>query len=132
MKATTIEYRPQTASETLNRIVAGGDPWRALGQFVDDWYRTPIEERPHLCEAPLALPPVQHARWAALLAASVEWLCAQDGLRFPDWTASSEYRLTEPWFLYPGWRLRAWQLFETPAPVRMRNIFGGDRILSRV
>jgi hypothetical protein len=36
------------------------------------------------------------------------------------------------WFLYPGWRLRAWQLAETPVPFRMRNIFGGDRILSRV
>jgi hypothetical protein len=54
------------------------------------------------------------------------------GLPFPDWTARGEYRLAEPWFLYPGWRLRAWQLFETPAPFRMRNIFGGDRILDRV
>jgi hypothetical protein len=40
--------------------------------------------------------------------------------------------LPEPWFLYPGWRLRAWQLFETPVAFRVRNIFGGDRILSRV
>ena len=66
------------------------------------------------------------------MAAAVEWLCVEDGLSFPGWTAKSEYRLSEPWFLYPGWRLRAWQLVETPTPFRMRNIFGGDRILARV
>lgn len=43
-----------------------------------------------------------------------------------------EYWLAEPWFLYLGWRLRAWQLAETPVPFRMRNVFGGDRILARV
>jgi len=128
----TTEYRPQSAAETLARIVEGVDPWRAIGQFVDDWRRLPVAQRPLLCEAPLPSPPAEHARWAALLAAAVEWLCAQDGLSFPDWTSRSEYRLAEPWFLYPGWRLRAWQLFETPAPFRMRNIFGGDRILARV
>ena len=128
----TVEYRPQSAADTLDRIVEGIDPWRALGQFVDDWHRTPVEERPLLRQAPLPMPPPQHARWAALMAAAVEWLCARDGLPFPDWTARGEYRLAEPWFLYPGWRLRAWQLFETPAPFRIRNIFGGDRILDRV
>jgi hypothetical protein len=132
LQPTTAEYRPQTAAETLDRIVHGIDPWRAIGQFVDDWQRTPVTQRPSLCEEPLARPPAQHVRWAAFLAAAVEWLSAQDGLSFPSWTGRNEYRLAEPWFLYPGWRLRAWQLFETPVPFRMRNIFGGDRILARV
>ena len=39
--------------------------------------------------------------------------------------------VNEPWFLYPGWRLRAWQLVDTPAAFKSRNIFGGDRILAR-
>lgn len=127
------EYRPQTAAETLGLIASGLDPWLAVGQFVDDWRRAEVGRRPELCREPL---PVVNdgevARWAALLAASVEWLCAQDGLPLPGWTGRPEYRLPEPWFLYPGWRLRAWQLVETPAPFKMRNIFGGDRILSRV
>jgi len=133
-------HQRQTAAETLALIVRGRDPWLALGQFLDDWRGADVALRPDLCREPLpdvaALPDVagdgEHVRWAALLAAAVEWLCRQDGLPFPTWTSRSEYRLPEPWFLYPGWRLRAWQLVETPAPFKMRNIFGGDRILSRV
>ena len=132
MNTTASEYQPQSAAQTLERIIGGTAPWQAVGQFIDDWRRALLAERPALCEEPLPSAPAQHARWAALLAATVESLCAQDGLTFPSWTSRSEYRLPEPWFLYPGWRLRAWQLFETPVPFRMRNIFGGDRILSRV
>lgn len=126
------EYEPQTARQTLELIMRGQEPWLALGQFVDDWRRTPVAGRAALCEEPLPISPPDVQRWATLIAASVEWLCASDDLNFPAWTSRAEYRLAEPWFLYPGWRLRAWQLAETPVPFRMRNIFGGDRILSRV
>jgi hypothetical protein len=127
----TAEYRPQTAAETLKRIDDGTDPWLALGDFLDDWRRTPGKERLGLVAAPLPTASEPNTRWAALIAAAVEWLCAQEGLEFPSWTGKPEYRLSEPWFLYPGWRLRAWQLFETPVAFRARNIFGGDRILNR-
>ena len=126
------EYRAQTVDETLRFIADGVDPWLALGQFQDDWRRTEVSRRPDLVREPLPDVSGECLRWAALLAAAVEYLCAQDGLTFPSWTSRPEYRLAEPWFLYPGWRLRAWQLVETPVPFRMRNIFGGDRILSRV
>lgn len=127
----TPEYRPQTAAESLRLIVEGVDPWVAVGQFLDDWRRTDPLERPQLAIEPLPEVGPQHLRWAALLAAAVEVLCAEDGASFPGWTGRAEYRLPEPWFLYPGWRLRAWQLIETPTPFRARNIFGGDRILAR-
>ena len=132
MKKTTVEYRPQSAAATVELIARGVGPWQAIGQFVDDWRRTPLDLRPSLCAEPLPSLTSEDARWEAFMAAAVEWLCAQDGLPFPGWTSKSEYRLSEPWFLYPGWRLRAWQLVETPTPFRMRNIFGGDRILARV
>ena len=128
----TPEYRAQTATETLGFIVNGVDPWLAIGQFQDDWRRTAVSRRGELCREPLPAVAGEHLRWAAFLAAAVEYLCWQDELPFPTWTSRPEYRLAEPWFLYPGWRLRAWQLFETPVPFKMRNIFGGDRILSRV
>jgi hypothetical protein len=129
---TIHEYRPQTAAETVGLVAGGTDPWLAIGQFLDDWRRTPAPQRPPLIsEAPPAVGG-EHLRWAALMAAAVEWLCAADGLPFPSWTSRPDYRLPEPWFLYPGWRLRAWQLVDTPAPFKARNIFGGDRILSRV
>ena len=128
----TPEYRAQTAAETLRLIADGVDPWLALGQFQDDWRRTETSRRVDLVREPVPDVPGEYLRWAALLAAAVEYLCAQDGAPFPSWTGRSEYRLPAPWFLYPGWRLRAWQLVETPVPFRLRNIFGGDRILSRV
>jgi hypothetical protein len=132
MEGTMTEYRPQTAAETLRLIQDTEDPWVPFCQFLDDWRRLDVGERSALCaDAPPAVDG-EHVRWAALLAASVEALCAADRLPFPTWTGRPEYRLKEPWFLYPGWRLRAWQLATTPAPFKMRNIFGGDRILSRV
>jgi len=126
------EYQPQTAAATLRLIASGVDPWLALGQFLDDWRRTDAAQRPALAAEPLPDVPDQQLRWAALLAAAVEWLRARDGSPFPSWTIRAECRPSEPWFLYSGWRLRAWQLAETPVVFRMRNIFGGDRILDRV
>ncbi len=127
-----MDYEPQTAAATLRLIVDGVDPWLAVGQFLDDWRRTDPAQRPRLATEPPPAVSEQHLRWAALLAAAGEWLSIQDGLPPPPWTRRSEYRLPEPWFLYPGWRLRAWQLVETPVAFRIRNIFGGDRILARV
>ena len=126
------EYQPQTAAATLGLISLGTDPWLAVGQFLDDWRRTDPAERPRLVDEAPASATGPDVHWAALLAAAVEWLCAQEGLPFPPWTSRPEYRLSEPWFLYPGLRLRAWQLADTPVAFRMRNIFGGDRILDRV
>ncbi|MBI2939486.1 MAG: hypothetical protein HYY04_03530 [Chloroflexi bacterium] len=128
----TREYRPQTAAETTQLIADGTDPWLAIGQFLDDWRRLAPSQRSPLVDEPIPAVSGEAVRWAALLAAAVDWLCVQDGLPVPSWTSRREYRLARPWFLYPGWRLRAWQLAETPTPFRMRNIFGGDRILERV
>jgi hypothetical protein len=128
-----MEYRPQSALETVHLIVGGKDPWLAFGQFLDNWRRTTgTSERAALvAEAPPAVL-AEYVRWTALVAAAVDLLCAQENLAPPPWVQRPEYRLPEPWFLYPGWRLRAWQLVETPVAFRSRNIFGGDRILSRV
>ncbi len=126
------ECPAQTATDTLRIIASGQDPWLALGQFVDDWRATDPAQRLPLVRQPLPDVSPEYLRWAALLAAAVDWLCAQEQIPAPSWTSRPEYRLQEPWFPYPGWRLRAWQLAETPVPFRMRNIFGGDRILERV
>src|SRR5690242_15347328 len=52
--AMTRQYRSQTAAETFDRIRAGTTPWVAMGDFLDDWRRLPVAERPPLVAAPLA------------------------------------------------------------------------------
>lgn len=132
MKRTEDRYQPQTAAVTLQLIASNEDPWLALGQFLDDWRRTDCSQRLELVSEPLPDVALEYHRWAALLTAMVDYLCAQEQLPVPAWTRNPKYRLKEPWFLYPGWKLRAWQLADTPTPFRMRNVFGGDRILARV
>ena len=135
MIAPKRQWQAQTIAETFKRIcdMDGNSSWVAIGDFLDDWRRTPVKHRHELVSDPIATtsaPDLQ--KWAAFCAAMVEWLCWQDGLAFPGWTNQDTYNLQEPWFLYKGWRLRAWQLATTPAPFKMRNIFGGDRMLDRV
>ncbi len=129
------KWQAQTIAETFKRIcdMNGTTPWVAIGDFLDDWRRTPVERRSELVFEPMVPAPTPELqKWAAFCAAMVEWLCWQDGLPFQEWTNQDSYNLQEPWFLYKGWRLRAWQLATTPAPFKMRNIFGGDRMLDRV
>lgn len=125
-----------TAAETLDRIRAGTTPWVAIGDFLDDWRRSPPLHRLDLAmDSPEpAEPGGELHRWSALLAAIVDWLCWNEEPRVepPSWVTDPSTRLAKPWFLYSGWQLRAWQLATTPAPFKMRNMFGGDRITARV
>jgi hypothetical protein len=127
-------WRRQTIAETFVRIEkAPKFPWLAIGDFLDDWRQTRRDDRLDLIAEGIRAPEgdQESLRWAAFCAAMVEWLCWQDHLPFPVWTNRLEYRLRDPWFLYPGDPLRAWQLVTTPAPFKMRNIFGGDHMLDR-
>ena len=138
-------WHRQTIAETFDRIVAQPEfPWVAIGDFLDEWRRSEREDRLALVEGTIAsrdtiaqpAATTEEAlffqRWAAFCAATVEWLCWQSELPWPSWTGREEYHLQAPWFLYPGDLLRPWQLVSTPAPFKMRNIFGGDRFLDRV
>ena len=138
-------WHRQTIAETFDRIIAQPEfPWVAIGDFLDEWRRSEREDRLALVEGAIASrdTTTQPAattdetlflqRWAAFCAATVEWLCWQSQLPWPSWTDREEYHLQAPWFLYPGDLLRPWQLVSTPAPFKMRNIFGGDRFLDRV
>lgn len=132
MKSASYRWHRQTIAETFARICNGTTPWVAIGDFLDDWRRSSIGDRLELVETPIASAPTPELLpWAAFCAAMVEWLCWQDDLPIPEWTDQENYRLPEPWFIYEGKRLRAWQLVSTPTPFKMRNIYGGDRMLDR-
>ncbi len=136
MSSAKYRWTRQTITQTLERIrQMPQEPWVALGDFLDDWRRSQLEDRRELVEEPLRLisdDSQEIRQWAAFCAASVEWLCWQDGIPFPVWTSLPTFRLPQPWFLYPGDLLKPWQLATTPTPFRMRNIFGGDHMLDRV
>jgi hypothetical protein len=129
-------WHRQTIAETFEGISKGkgGSPWVPIGDFLDDWRRSDVEDRLELVNMGIASAgdDPELLRWAAFCAGMVEWLCWQDHLAFPEWTSNSAYHLPQPWFLYPGDLLRAWQLASTPTPFKMRNIFTGDQVLSRV
>ncbi|HLB11740.1 MAG TPA: hypothetical protein VJO15_02160, partial [Dehalococcoidia bacterium] len=71
------EYQAQTAADTLRLIAGGADPWLALGQFLDDWNGIDPAQRSTLVSEPLPEVSPEYLRWAALLAAAADWLCAQ-------------------------------------------------------
>ncbi len=108
------EWVPQTMAATFARIVADpGAAWLAVGDFLDDYRSLPPDGRAALVAAPIAAP--------------------GDDIPIPRWTGQPLYRLPEPWFVYEGApSLRPWMLATTPTPFRMRKIFTGSEVLSRV
>lgn len=129
-------YLPPSARQTLTRIVDGTAPWVAIGDFVDGWNRSDLRARDEMILEPLSAADSEELlRWAALIASAVDWLAwnaEPERVTPPAWMYGDEYILPPPWFLYPGWRLRMHQLVDTPSPFKRRNIYGGDRTLSRV
>src|SRR5437667_2944986 len=87
-----------TSAESFQRILDGEDPWVAIGDFLDEWYREESKDRVELVADPIASrvsPTV--AQWAAFFSAMVEDLCVQDGLPVPIWTENKCYILDHPW-----------------------------------
>ena len=127
----TTTYRAQTTVDTMSRIAAGVDPWIAYRDFLEDWTYLP-ESRATVIAHPPSFTGEEQRRWASLLAASVEALCAREGLRVPAWTRRRDFRLSEPWYLYEGTgRIRSWLRETTPAAFAARNIWSGNRVLHR-
>ena len=123
-----------TVLESFNRIRKGENPWVAFGDFLDDWRRSDQKDRFELINEPLGkVETTEEKRWAALLAAAVEQLCAQEELNPPAWAKEAEYYLSEPW--YPTVRsenMRKLYHEVTPLIFKQHNVFSGDRILNRV
>jgi hypothetical protein len=128
-----VNWTRQSAESTVRRIEGGTDGWVAVGDFVDDWRRSTPEERAAMIEAEPGSS-TSTRRWVSLVAAAVDYLARTSDPRFdvPAWALSTDTVLDEPWFLLPGVSIRMHQLVDTPAAFKARNIFGGDRILSRV
>ena len=130
---TTSSYRWHTIQETFDQICANQTPWVAIGNFLNDWWFFAVEHRREMIEQPPArATTLETQRWAAFCAAMIEWFCVQDNVLCPNWTKHKRYMLTDPWFFYDDDESRAWLMATTPAPFKMRNIYGGDRMFNHV
>lgn len=133
---TTLQRRPykwHSISESFLGICNGQTPWVAIGNFLNDWWFFAIEHRSEMVEQPLSpATTLETQQWATFCAAMIEYLCQQEGLPFPEWTKQECYFLSNPWFLYERQSKRAWLMATTPAPFKMRNIYGGDRMFNHV
>lgn len=107
-------------------LAEGPDSWVGpLFDFVDAFRRGPAF---HMVEAAPA--PDTDARLAALAAAVVETLCAEQGVPVPWWCAGAA-SLPRPWFVSEMASLMASALVESPVPFRRRNIFVLGNFLDR-
>lgn len=115
-----------TAAETARRMAASPDAWKnELFDFVDEFHAKPADG---LAEAPPAVR--LDPRRMALLASTVEALCAGAGIPAP-WWCDGAPGLEEPWFPADAESLKASALVESPVWFRRRNIFVLDNFLSR-
>ena len=125
-------YVPASLAHTWEAVLRGEtSPLIALGDFLDDWNRFPdLHERERMIGEPISdsASPEQH-RWASFFAATVEYLTVRNGMKTPSWAMQECWVLPEPWFLLPGWKMRAWLLVATPPPWKRRRIFGGDETM---
>lgn len=123
-----------TLAEAYKAIQSGCGLWIAFGKFMDAWRYVSAQDPVMLLamtEEPI-IPDAPTSREATFLQAVGEHLIAQHQIKdYASWTVEPRWVLPDPWFPYPGYRLRAWQLVTTPAAFKARNIFGGDRIFNR-
>lgn len=124
----------RTAAQTLHVLATKGEsPWTAVGNFLDSFYAASNGEKEALITDPLeSVFEPEAQRWAAFLAAAVDWLSFQNSIAAPEWVNRGEYVLRDPWFHYADGPLRLASLFISPPPFKARNIFCGDRALDRV
>ena len=133
-RMTEAAYVSTTAALSIAEIEAGDPPWIVIGGFLDDWRRATTAQRELMVCDPVVVPTSpEYRRWAALLAAIVEWLSHEEdpSVSVPHWTSDPGFVLPEPWFLVPGLRMRLHQLVDSPAPFRLRNIFTDKGVMSR-
>ncbi len=150
------QQRPvQTLAGAYAAIAAHTDPWVALNEFFHEWFDYSRTERLQLIaedilsggpsalldalDAPSSELPRSERdrrwRWAVFCAAAADYLCIRDGITSPTWVSDPRYTLAEPWY-YLGVRdpltpeEQAHLEQTTPAPLRRRNIFCGDRVFA--
>jgi transcriptional regulator with XRE-family HTH domain len=118
---------PDSVIAISRKINANGEAsWKLwLFEFVDTFRRLPRKE---LVSTPPS--PETSTRIRALLASTVEALCADCNMPCPWWCGGVTF-LPEPWFVAGIENLKTAALVESPAYFRKRNIFVLANFLAR-
>lgn len=124
----------QTMARAYREICKGREPWVELGNFMNEWFAYAVDRRPELVAERVEIPGEatrKQRRWAAFIAASVEYLCERYGVPCPEWVHDPYYTLERTWWYcenasYPS--VRKWLLETTPEPFVRRNIYCGDNV----
>ena len=101
----------------------------ALGNFLDEFYRTPDVAR--LADEPPLLGGANGAVVGAYLAGVAEHLAREYALDIPAWVFGPQRYLRRPKFGHESAALRATLLIESPPAFRSRNIFVTANVLER-
>ncbi len=126
--------QPQTMARAYTQICQGERPWTSLGNFMNAWFGYAKDQRAYLVAYPLPEPKQwtqDTHRWAAFIAASVEWLCQKYSVTCPVWVYCPEYVLPETWWYSDGAhkpQVRECLIATTPEPFIRRNIYCGNRM----
>ncbi len=100
--------------------------WRIpFMEFVDDFRKS---KDMRFIEDPF---PLEHERFDALLASTIEYLCDELGLETPEWVWEIP-SCKDPWFVSGIESLKAITLVESPVYFRRRKIFVLENFLERV
>ncbi|HEU5381905.1 MAG TPA: hypothetical protein VFV38_41325 [Ktedonobacteraceae bacterium] len=125
---TVSGVRLATFRRCFAQIVAGDDPWLALGNMMHQFFGRYQDFRAELVREAIEVPmdvTAEQWRWAVWCAASVEYLCKKYGLAVPVWSLDEQYRLVEPWYYdeVSGAEEEAELREETPEEFARRGIF---------
>lgn len=115
-----------TIKETKEKMNADKKWWKVhFYDFVDDFrYRKNLEAISEPFE-------IDNSKFDALLASTVETLCAEMNLKTPDWTRDVP-ACEKPFFVAGFENLKATAIVESPLVFRIRKVFVTASFLQRV
>ena len=117
-----------TARECLHEAQAADDDFqRAINVFLDDFRRVDRVEQQRMVADPIeTCGPLE-----GLMAGVVSALCREAGIEPPYWV--SRIYSPEPFFAFPArsLALRVRLMLESPAPLKIRNVFVPENYLQR-
>lgn len=117
---------PTDLATTKRRMVEHGAHWYVpFMDFVDDFRRSAT---PNDYFVPW---PLDHPRYDALLACTLEYLCDERGIEPPAWSWEIP-ACRDPWFVSGLQNLMALAIAQSPAHFRRRKVFVLENFLSRV